>query len=120
MAWTGEYLLRHPIVAFDVDGTLIDYDGKPRHEIVAMLQLYDAAGFSVVVWSGGGIPYAAGVVRELGLADHVVKILPKQRGQHVTICFDDEDVKLAEHNVRVPILCYHNIAMEYCQEHAKQ
>lgn len=43
------------IICFDVDGTLIDYDGAGRVEIVNELLRYVREGNTVYVWSGGGI-----------------------------------------------------------------
>jgi phosphoserine phosphatase len=55
------------IVAFDVDGTLIDIDNKPREEIIALYRAFQNLGFEMWVWSGGGVGYAEFHAQRLGL-----------------------------------------------------
>lgn len=59
------------IIAFDVDGTLIDFNDKPREPIVALCRalqdLEDNSMIDVIIWSGGGQEYAKTVARRLGL-----------------------------------------------------
>jgi hypothetical protein len=41
-------------VFFDVDGTLIDDQDRPRYEVIDLLRAMVACGQNVFVWSGGG------------------------------------------------------------------
>lgn len=51
--------MKRPIVAFDVDGTLIDQYDAPRYEIVNLfLFLHEHTNCDLVIWSGGGLDYA--------------------------------------------------------------
>jgi predicted HAD superfamily phosphohydrolase YqeG len=63
-----------PIVAFDVDETLIGFGGKPREDVIQFLKLFVKFGCDVVVWSNGrgaydepSVKYAERIVKELGL-----------------------------------------------------
>lgn len=47
-----------PVLYVDVDGTLINYHGKPRLDVVDAVVAAFYLGFHVVVWSGGGREYA--------------------------------------------------------------
>ena len=87
------------IVAFDVDGTLIDFDDNIRPEVIMLLVSLADAGNHVIVWSGGGKEYAEQVGRRLGLPDHVVYMakFPSSALPHVDVAFDDEkDTLLAD------------------------
>lgn len=87
-----------PVVAFDVDGTLIDGNGKPRDEIISILRAL-APWCTVVVWSGGGIGYARDWGRKLDLPSSVIYWT---KGGMVDISFDDQDIKtMSKVNVRV-------------------
>jgi hydroxymethylpyrimidine pyrophosphatase-like HAD family hydrolase len=78
-------------IAFDVDGTLVDYDGKPRATVIALLRNFQRLGCNVFVWSGGGIPYAKQRVRELGI-DGVVVV---EKGSFKPdLAIDDQEVQL--------------------------
>jgi hydroxymethylpyrimidine pyrophosphatase-like HAD family hydrolase len=85
-------------VAFDVDGTLIDYTGKPRDDIIAMLVTLSNY-CDVYVWSGGGIDYARHIGNRLNLPESV-RYIQKQKGT-IDICFDDQHVLLASKNIYV-------------------
>lgn len=53
------------IFAFDVDGTLFDLDEQPRYAIIALAQAcMEHPNIDVIIWSGGGIPYAQARARE--------------------------------------------------------
>lgn len=65
------------IVAFDVDGTLIDYESKPRYEVIDLLRAFSALGANIVVWSGGGVEYADKWVVQLGLKPFVDRVVHK-------------------------------------------
>lgn len=75
-------------VAFDCDGTLLTcVGGEPRQEIIDMYNMYKALGCVMIVWSGGGEDYAAGVARRLGLEPDCVR--SKMSGMKVDIAIDD-------------------------------
>ena len=55
-------------VAFDVDGTLInEADDSPRYEVIALFRAFESLGCIMVIWSGGGVPYAQRWSEKLGL-----------------------------------------------------
>ena len=54
------------IIAFDVDGTLIDFDDKPRWHVVELAEQLAFLPNRVIIWSGGGKDYAETVARRLG------------------------------------------------------
>lgn len=63
-------------VAFDVDGTLIHQEGPlcdtPRYEIIQLFQLFESLGYTMYIWSGGGIQYAERWAEKLGLNAQIV------------------------------------------------
>lgn len=98
-----------PIVAFDVDGTLIWQEGQvnlgcnykepdtPRYEVIQLFRLFQELGCEMIVWSGGGIEYAKRWALKLGLTCFI-----KEKGEiEVDIAVDDEDVKLGKVNLKV-------------------
>jgi len=91
------------IIAFDVDGTLETYSGKPRWTMIDLIRIFHALGHSVVVWSGGGKEYAQQKVRRLNIEEYVDACYGKQEAPEgaVDICFDDEYVDLATVNIKV-------------------
>lgn len=59
-------------IAFDVDGTLINEDGKTNWRITDLLRtLASFKNTRIIVWSGGGKSYAEMTVRHLGLEEYV-------------------------------------------------
>ena len=95
----GGVKMNHAIVAFDVDGCLIDIYGQTNMNMVDLARFFHSIGFSVVVWTGGGVDRAKQVVRETGLEDIAAAYA---KGSIVPdICFDDMEVNLAEINIRV-------------------
>jgi hypothetical protein len=88
-----------PVVAFDVDGTLIGLDNKPRWDILDMLRIMNRY-CRVIVWSGAGKDYARLWGRRLFLPDDV-EYMEKPTGSNASICFDDQPVRLADINIRV-------------------
>ena len=53
------------IIAFDCDGTLIDFNDQPRTEMVLLAKaLRETNGMQVIIWSGGGKGYAERVMRQ--------------------------------------------------------
>lgn len=87
-----------PVVAFDVDGTLIDEDGKPRDEIISILRLL-APWCTIVVWSGAGLGYARRWGAKLDLPSSVVYWT---KGGMVDVTFDDQLITtMGTVNIRV-------------------
>jgi len=81
------------IIAFDCDGTLIDFFDKPRREIVALAKaLTSCPDVTVIVWSGGGAGYAESVARKVGLED--VECFSKfdARLPVIDLAIDDENM----------------------------
>jgi phosphoserine phosphatase len=85
------------LVAFDVDGTLIDYDDQPREEIIALLKRHHARGDAVMVWSGGGLAYAQNRVDRLGLTPYVSAVVTKA-SLVPDVTYDDQVVRLGRKN----------------------
>lgn len=78
------------VIAFDVDGTLIDSEGNTNWRITELLRLLSRfKNTQIVVWSGGGQSYAEMIVRKLGLEKYVDKCADKNHvgqdseGNHV-------------------------------------
>ena len=86
------------VIRFDVDGTLIDYDGNKKPEIITLLQSFQALGCDVGIWSGAGITYAKKIAT---LLDLKVPVFEK-KASNVDICFDDYVVNLAKINIKIP------------------
>lgn len=89
-------------IAFDIDGTLIDFNDKPRKEIIWLLMSLSRDGHEIILWSGGGIQYAEMWMRRLKLekyVDHVVPKLKDRLSPQADIAFDDEEVDLAKINI---------------------
>lgn len=85
------------VICYDVDGTLITLDNKPRHDVIKTLFMFRELGCKIYVWSGGGIDYATQWVNRLGLPCEVIakgSILP-------SIAFDDQLVGLGEVSIQV-------------------
>lgn len=63
-------------VAFDVDGTLIHQSGEltdtPRYPIIQLFKLFESLGYTMYIWSGGGVDYATHWRDKLGLKALVV------------------------------------------------
>jgi len=102
MSKTG-YIKR---IIFDVDGTLIDFEENPRHEIIDLLRSFYSLGNKIYVHSGGGTDYAKQWVRKLGLTKYVSGAFCKARITEsyipqYEIAFDDEVVKYGRANIRV-------------------
>lgn len=79
------------IIAFDVDGTLIDFEDNPRSEIVALAASLLETEHVVIVWSGGGQAYAETVASRLGLENAVCMSKYEGKQGHVDIAFDDDE-----------------------------
>jgi hypothetical protein len=85
------------LIAFDVDGCLIDEYDRPRYDVIAILRELQKYN-DIVVWSGGGKDYAANWARKLGLFNENVPglsvlVMSKYDSKllDVDIAFDDED-----------------------------
>ena len=89
-------------VAFDVDGTLIDDEDRPRKDIIQILVKHAIAGDIVYVWSGGGVSYASTWVGRLGIERWVDRVIAKQMYTvKPDVAYDDQIVKLGKKNVCV-------------------
>lgn len=86
------------IVAFDVDGTLIDDEDQPRRHVIALLEAFVDVGADVLVWSGGGFDYARHWVRRLWLEGVTVA---EKGSVRVDLAVDDEIVDLGVVNLKV-------------------
>lgn len=73
------------IVAFDVDGCLIDINNKPRPEVIALYRAFEELGYEMWVWSGGGQGYAEFHAARLGLKPHRVFAKDKNLKPHLAI-----------------------------------
>ena len=82
--------MERTVIAFDVDGTLIDNDDKPRYNVINLLRLLSYQHTRIIVWSGGGQGYAEHWVRKLGLEKYVWACFAKDPDLALDICFDDQ------------------------------
>jgi predicted HAD superfamily phosphohydrolase YqeG len=79
-------------VAFDCDGTLIDFDThQPRYEMIALFHAFEAAGCKMFIWSHAGEKHADECDVCLGLKAEVVK----KYSFFPDIAVDDEDRGIA-------------------------
>ena len=91
------------VIAFDVDGTLIDKNDRPREEVISLLMaLARAEENIVVVWSGGGEDYARMWVERLMIGSFVSMTTVKTNPHlQVDLAIDDMEVKLGKFNLKV-------------------
>lgn len=84
--------MKKVIIAFDVDGTLIDSDDNPNWRITELLRIFSTfKNVHIVVWSGGGREYAKMWVRRLELEQYVWKCISKTfPGFSPDIVIDDQ------------------------------
>lgn len=82
--------MKKTIIAFDVDGTLIDENGEPYWRITELLRILSRfKNIEIVVWSGGGKSYAESIVRKLNLEKYVKRCASKNHlgkddnGKHI-------------------------------------
>jgi hypothetical protein len=65
----------------DVDGTMIDREGRARPYLCDFLDGLDAFGGAIVVWSAGGVDYAqhrlTQIERQVGRRYNDVAVIPK-------------------------------------------
>lgn len=97
-------------ICFDVDGTLMDYQGRDRERITRLFmdmhKLFKNA--KLVVWSGGGNKYAEDRARELGI-DHLAwKFMSKHQhtelralGYQIIAIDDIQDTAIGDVNLIV-------------------
>ena len=87
------------IIAFDVDGTLIDIFDNERTDITSLLKTLKELGAYIVVWSGGGQSYARLWVSRLGLEDYVDEVMAKDNNLNPDIAFDDVGWKYSKNTI---------------------
>lgn len=80
-----------PVVAFDVDGTLINEVDAPRYDVIQLLLALHALKVEIWVWSGGGQEYAEHWVRRLGLDSYVSRVYAKDPSLPVDLAIDDAE-----------------------------
>lgn len=113
--------MKEIIIAFDIDGTLLNNEGippaTPPHlrpptsvnlEAILLLQILSRMkNTKIYVWSGGGQEYAENMVRRYGLERYVDRCFGKAEYDDglygkVDICFDDVHAcELADKNIIV-------------------
>lgn len=96
MAYNGA--MKKVVVAFDVDGTLIDDQDVPHLPTINLLVILASfKNVEIVVWSGGGQDYAEMWVRRLGLQKFVKRCYDKNHISSVT-----GTGKVGEHHIFDP------------------
>lgn len=82
-------------IAFDIDGTLTDNFWLHDH-----VNKFKQQGHDVIVWSGGGVPYAEDYVRRNNLEARVIM----KCSEEVDVAFDDAvgSLKGATITIQVP------------------
>jgi phosphoserine phosphatase len=83
-------------VAFDVDGTLINFGDTPRYEIVNQFLFYKSLEHDVIIWSGGGCEHSKMVSERFGLAARIIE----KWSEEVDIAYDDLTVLSEEKSLR--------------------
>lgn len=87
------------VIAFDIDGTLLDYQGHRRENVIDLLITFKQLGCMIYVWSGGGLDYVERIVLNLGLED-MVRCATK--GALIPdVVFDDKEVNLGKLNIKI-------------------
>jgi len=100
-------------VAFDCDGTLVNYDGSLREDVIRVLLGFADAGVQVTVWSGGGKSYADSILNRIlhlyAEDEHDFKELSskidaqaKNYDLKPDLAFDDQYVALGVANITIP------------------
>jgi hypothetical protein len=96
-------------VAFDLDDTLIipplatgwTFDA-PNYEAIKLYTTLQQQGCYMIIWSQRGDVVAKEWANRLGLGADEIITKTDTRTDEIDICFDDEEVKLAKINVRLP------------------
>ena len=113
-------------VFFDIDDTIIipaivagtDRD-VPNYENIAIYRWFQAQGYYMGLWSGGGKDYAQMWGEKLGLqADEYRDKGMGSKDLTIDLCFDDCIVDLAKVNIRVKRL-KNNISRKEWNDHGK-
>ncbi len=104
--WSAYRFFKRPsteplIIAFDCDGTLIDYRDEPRADVLQLVYKHLHRGDRVIVWSGGGHDYARITANSVGLAGHVQCFNKCAFNRVPDIAYDDQNVNLGKINIRV-------------------
>jgi hydroxymethylpyrimidine pyrophosphatase-like HAD family hydrolase len=87
---------------FDVDGTLITFEDKPRYDIIALFKHFESLGCTMIIASGGGFDYARHWAEKLGLEARIWdKHELVKTGFEIDITFDDEIFSYGKVNIRV-------------------
>jgi len=93
-------------IAFDIDDTLLVPsvatgfgNDTPNYDTVAIFKWFQKMGCDMILWSGSGHDWAQRWGEKLGLQPF--RVLQKEAGHGIDICFDDCVVELAKVNVRV-------------------
>lgn len=87
-------------IAFDIDGTLLDDNGKPHYGIITLIrELSFLQNVKVFIWSGGGLDYAKTIVEKFGLREYAEPAA--KCSMLVDVAFDDKDVDLGKVNIQV-------------------
>lgn len=88
-----------PSIGFDVDGTLISFEGKPNYEVIDLFLKFQKMGCLMVVASGGGKDYAKCRCNYLGITPNV--ITNKRDLNTVDVWFDDEVTNIGKVNIQI-------------------
>lgn len=78
-------------IAFDVDGTLINFEDLPNYPVIDLLRWFSMHDWDVYIWSGGGQDYAMSWVNRLGLTNLIKGVIEKGSVE-VDIAVDDENI----------------------------
>jgi len=91
------------IIAFDVDGTLINFDNTPNYRVIDILRWFQQNGDRIIIWSGGGMNYAEHWNNKLGLNADEVVFKTKESALKINpdIAFDDEFINLGKVNIKI-------------------
>lgn len=95
-----------PIIAFDVDNTLLildEHQNLVTNEDVRalMVAIYRLGLAYIVVWSGGGSEYAEYATRDCGIKHMVYGYWSKGYGPQPDIAIDDQHCKLAKVDLKL-------------------
>lgn len=91
------------VVAFDVDGTLINYHGKAKPKSLRLLHAFLDLGATIVVWSATGIKYAAAMIEELDIKEHPNVFVAKKGSFVPDLAIDDGSIILGKVNLQLPV-----------------
>ncbi len=90
------------VVAFDVDGTLVNFDDTPNQDNILLFNHFQRLGCKTIIWSSAGQEYAESWCEKLGLKPSGIRLKPlnKKETEWVDIAFDD-DTKLGVVSITV-------------------